>query len=122
MWGLDPAWIALIGTIVATVGVKLLERWLGTKDRNTADAAQIRSELKVQLQDARNEINDLEREIDQWRVKYYEVLEQLVAKKIELQNALNEIKLLTSATQQSVHEVQRIIDNQIPRHTDSKDY
>lgn len=113
MLGLDPAWIALIGTIVATIGVKFLERWLGTKDRNTADAAQIRSELKIQLQETRDEINRLEQEIDSWRVKYYEVLEQLVAKKIELQNALNEIKLLTSATQKSVIEAQRIVDKPV---------
>lgn len=111
LFGLDPAWIALIGTIIATVGVKILERWLGKKDRNSTDAAQIRSELREQITTAKEEIRRLEDELDEWRAKYYEAIEELVAKRIELQNALDTIRRLTAQAQIETENAQKIIND-----------
>lgn len=111
LFGLDPAWIALIGTIIATVGVKILERWLGKKDRNSTDAAQIRSELREQITTAKEEIRRLEDELDEWRAKYYAAIEELVAKRIELQNALDTIRRLTAQAQIETENAQKIISD-----------
>jgi len=112
--GLSPAWLALIGTIIATVGVKVLERWLGKADRSTTDAAQIRLELKDQVQSYKEEIRRLEDEVDEWRGKYYAVMEELVAKRIELQNALDQIKKLSEDAAHKAVEVQNLIKNTPP--------
>lgn len=113
--GIDPAWIALIGTIIATVGVKLIERWLGRKDRSTSDAAQIRSELKEQVASYKEEIRRLEDEVDEWRAKYYATMEELVAKRIELQNTLDQVKRLTEEAQKQAQAAQDLIKDSPPR-------
>ena len=111
LFGLGPEWIALIGTIVATIGVKIVERWLSKKDRASSDAAQIRSELKEQVSDYKEEIRRLEDEIDELRTKYYATLEELVAKRIELQNALDQIKKLTEQAAATAQAASKIIED-----------
>lgn len=116
--GLNPAVLALIGTIIATVGVKILERWLGKADRSTTDAAQIRLELKEQVASYKEEIRRLEDEVDEWRGKYYAVMEELVAKRIELQNALDQIKKLSEDAAARAAEAQTMIKNGPPHTTE----
>lgn len=74
--GLDPAWIALIGTLCGGIGLKVLEHWLGRNKFKTDEATRIREELRTDMTALRTENKELERQVDEWRLKYYDLREK----------------------------------------------
>lgn len=96
---IDPAWIALIGTIFGGAGLKLIEARLGRNKVRTDDARLIRDELRVEIDTLRKQLmvnreieNQLEREIEEWRSKYYNLRDEHAKVQTELLIALQEIK------------------------------
>lgn len=89
---LDPAWIALIGTVIATVGLKVTEHWLNRNKTSNDDARQIRDELRTQIVSQKDEIDRLEEEVDAWRTKYYDLRDQFSKQNTELILALDKLK------------------------------
>lgn len=76
MWPLDPAVIALVGTLCGGVGLKLLEWWLGRSKVKIDEATMIREEQRTELKALREEVRILEAEVDKWRLKYYDLREK----------------------------------------------
>lgn len=75
---MDPTVIALIGTVMGGVGLKVAESWLGRNKVRVDDAARMRDELRLQVTALREENKALEAQVDEWRAKYYEVYEKLL--------------------------------------------
>lgn len=90
--GMDPAWIALIGTLFGGVVLKVTEHWLGRNRTSSDDAKQIREELRSQITSQKEEINELEDEVNEWRSKYYDLRDAYIKVQTELQIALEKIK------------------------------
>lgn len=76
MANLDPAWIALIGTICGGIGLKILEHWLGKSKIKIDEATKFRMELREELTSQREEIRNLEAEVDKWRKEYYDLRDE----------------------------------------------
>jgi uncharacterized protein YlxW (UPF0749 family) len=89
---LDPAWIALIGTVIATVGLKVTEHWLNRNKTQSDDAKQIRDELRGQITSQKEEIERLESEVEAWRTKYYDLRDSFMKQNTELVLALDRLK------------------------------
>lgn len=89
---LDPAWIALIGTLCGGVGLKLAEHWLGRNKVRTDDAARIRDELRLEITTQREEIRQLELDANKWREEYFNLKEKYINLQTELTLALARIK------------------------------
>lgn len=89
---IDPAWIALIGTVCGGVGLKLAEHWLGRNKVRTDEATQIRDELRLEITALRAEIKQLESDADRWKQEYYDLRDKYVALQTELTLALQKIK------------------------------
>lgn len=89
---LDPAWIALIGTIFGGVGLKMAEHWLGKNRVKTDDASKIRDELRLQITAQKEEIRDLEEQVDKWRSDYYALRDKYSELQTELTLAVAQIK------------------------------
>lgn len=89
---LDPAWIALIGTVCGGVGLKLTEHWLGRNKVRVDDAARIRDELRSEITIQREEIRQLETDVDKWRNEYYDLRDKYIQLQTELTLALQKIK------------------------------
>lgn len=89
---LDPAWIALIGTVVATVGLKVTEHWLNRNKNQNDDAKQIRDELRIQIVAQKEEIDRIEADAEAWRTKYYDLRDQYMKQNTELTLALDKLK------------------------------
>lgn len=71
MFNLDPAWIALIGTICGGIGLKVVEHWLGKSKVKVDEAAKFRVELREEITAQKTEIRGLEAEVDKWKQEYY---------------------------------------------------
>jgi len=78
---IDPTIVALVGTVMGGVGLKLAEHWLGRKKVKVDDAARIRDELRTELTAVRADNNALEIEVDKWKTDYYKTWEQNVVLK-----------------------------------------
>jgi uncharacterized coiled-coil DUF342 family protein len=82
---LDAALIALIATVFGGVGLKVVEHWLGrAKVRNEESILQHR-ELREEIMALKKELRETEQALDTWREKYYDLLDQFIRMKNELQ-------------------------------------
>lgn len=102
---MDPAWIALIGTVCGGVGLKLTEHWLGRSKVRVDDAARIRDELRLEITAQREEIRQLESDVDKWRDEYYNLKEKYINLQTELTLALQRIKLEAAQAEQRAEAV-----------------
>lgn len=81
---LSPAILALIGTIIGSIGLKLLENYLRRERNKVSDATQIRAELRQQIDACRREVELAEAEAEKWRGLYYDLRDEHINTKIEL--------------------------------------
>lgn len=88
----DPAWLALVGTIFGGAGLKALENWLGRSKVRIDEAANIRNELRVEIVALREEVKGLEGEVDKWREDYYDLRDKYATLNTEYLIALEKIK------------------------------
>ena len=89
---LDPAWIALIGTLCGGIGLNITEHYLGRNKVKIDDASRIRDELRIEITSQREEINRLEADRDKWRYDYYTLKEEFFKLQTQLTLALEDIK------------------------------
>lgn len=88
---LDPAWIALIGTIFGGIGLKFAEKWLGRSKERFDDALQIRDELRIEINAQREEIKELEADVERWRAEYYNLRDAHIKIQTELTLAMENL-------------------------------
>lgn len=89
---LDPAWIALIGTVCGGVGLKVVEHWLGKSKVKVDDAAKLRTEYREEITAHLADIRQLEADVVKWREEYYNLRDKHVALHTELTLALRSIR------------------------------
>lgn len=92
MPAIDPAWIALIGTLCGGIGLKVAEHWLGKGKVKVDDAARIRDELRLEITAQREEIKELEQQVQKWQADYYDLRDKHIKLQTELMIALQKIK------------------------------
>lgn len=89
---MDPAIIALIGTVCGGVGLKALEHMLSRGRLNRDDASKIRDELRLALKEERTENADLERAVEKWKTAYYDLRDKHIDIQTRLQICLDRVK------------------------------
>lgn len=99
MGGLDPAWIALIGTLCGGVGLKVLEHWLGKSKVKVDEASKIRDELRLEIGALRDDVTRLETEVNNWREKYLDLRDTYAKLQTEYTIALARINKQLDETQ-----------------------
>lgn len=80
--------IALIGTVLGGVGLKIIEHILSRGKTRDDTASQLRGELRTEVESLRQEIHKVESDVEQWREKYYLLLEQFLVMKLKLEQAV----------------------------------
>lgn len=88
----DPTVVALVGTIMGGVGLKVVEHWLGKNKVKVDDASRLRDELRLEITAQREEIKQLETEVDKWRKEYYDLFLKYTQLNTDLTIALQRIK------------------------------
>lgn len=109
---IDPAWIALIGTLCGGLGLKIVEHWLGRNKTKTDEASKLRDELRVQIDDLKEEIKGLEAERDKYRNDWLDLRDKYVAQTTQLTLALRDIEHKS----QDAAKLADDVDKQLPPH------
>jgi predicted nuclease with TOPRIM domain len=89
----NEAYLALAGAVFGGGGLKVIEYWLTKSKVKDDSAASFRTELREEVKNLREELRKVEDDLDKWRGKYYELMDQFIKVKGELDvslRALNE--------------------------------
>lgn len=71
-------WAAIVGAALGGASVKVVDYYLKKPDKNYRTAERLREELRSELNVMRVEIRALADELDEWKSKYYTLLEEHV--------------------------------------------
>lgn len=92
---MDTAWIALIGTLLGGAGLKIIESFLSRGQKKVDTATAMREELRKESDslksDAaklREEIRQVEKDLDAWKEKYFLLLQEYLEIKSQIAHAL----------------------------------
>ena len=88
----NPVFLALLGTLFGSAGLKVIEYWLSRAKVKEDDATRLRSELRSEADRIRIELADTEKQLDIWKEKYYTLMEESIQIKSELRAALGLVK------------------------------
>lgn len=89
---ISQAWLALIGALLGGSGLKFIEHWLSRPKVKEDVASSFRNELREEVKNLREELRKTETELDEWRAKYYALMDEFSRAKIERDNALQKIQ------------------------------
>lgn len=94
---INQAWLALLGALLGGSGLKIVEYWLNRSKIKEDAASQMRTELRNDIKGLREELRVVEDELDKWRGKYYELMDEFMRAKADLAAALHEAKKRSEA-------------------------
>ena len=83
--------IASSAAILSGMGTAIIAGIHENKKEKNRQAEREQDHLKIELKDLKIELYQLEKELTQWKDKYYNVLQDLIMVKSELENALREL-------------------------------
>ena len=101
----DPTIVALVGTVMGGVGLKVAEHWLGRNKVKVDDASRLRDELRLEITSQKDEIRLLEEAVNKWRDDYYKLYEKHIQLQTELTLALQKIKDEAAAVEQAASQI-----------------
>ena len=101
----DPTIVALIGTVMGGVGLKVAEHWLGRNKVKVDDASRLRDELRLEITSQKDEIKALEADVNKWREDYYKLYEKHILMQTELTIALQKIKDDAAAAERAAESI-----------------
>lgn len=79
--------LTFLGTIFAGAGLKWIEGWLKKAKDKDDTATNLRNELRGELTSLKSEIQQTEKELDEWKGKYYLLIEQYLSVRSQLETA-----------------------------------
>ena len=68
--------IALIGTLFGGAGLEFIKRWLAKAKEKDTTATDLRNELRGDLTELKKELEAVEKEVTEWKNRYYDVMEK----------------------------------------------
>jgi len=88
MPNIDQAWLALFAALLGGSGLKIIEYWLNRSKTKDDSALAMRTELREEVRSLREELRTVEEQLDLWRGKYYELMEEFMKAKVDLAESL----------------------------------
>lgn len=73
-------WLALIGAAFGGTGLKFLEWFLNRGKAKEDIATQLRNELRTELKELRERVDELEAENDKWRARAFKAEEEVAVR------------------------------------------
>lgn len=88
---INQAWLALLGALLGGSGLKIIEYLLNRSKVRDDAALQMRTELRDEIKGLREELRKVEDELDKWRGKYYELMDEFIRAKSDLAIAVRDV-------------------------------
>jgi len=83
--------IAISAAILSGMGTAIIAGLNESKKEKNRQIEREQDHLKIELKDLKIELYQLEKELTEWKDKYYMTLQDLILVKSELENALREL-------------------------------
>lgn len=101
-------WLALAGTVVGTIGLKLVESWLNNPAKKDSTPAELREELRKQIEGLKTDvarqteiINETEDDMQEWQAKYWALVEEHSKIQHQMRGYLLELQKLREDIQEN---------------------
>lgn len=75
----DP-WLALIGTLFGGVGLKIIEHFLNRGKAKVDIATQLRDELRKDIKELQDRVDELEADNEKWRARAFKAEEEVAVR------------------------------------------
>lgn len=85
---LDPIIVGVTAAFVSGLGTALINSYRESKKEKTRKNEREQDRLKMDLKDLKIELYKLEKELTEWKDKYYTAISELIEIKAELERAL----------------------------------
>lgn len=100
---ISQAWLALIGAVLGGSGLKFIEHYLSRPKIKDDSATAFRNELREEVKNLREELRKTEKELDEWRAKYYALVDEFSKAKLDRDQALKKIQDAADSALASQH-------------------
>jgi len=87
----QDALIALFGTVFGGAGLEFVRRVLAKSKEKEDSATALRNELRTELTALKAEMTAVEKDLDMWRQKYYELFEKYILIKVQYDSVLKQL-------------------------------
>ena len=85
--------IAISAAILSGMGTAIVAGLRENKKEKIRQAEREQDHLKLEIKDLKIQLYQLERDLTEWKDKYYSAIQELIGVKSELENALSQLNL-----------------------------
>jgi len=96
---LSPEVIAAVVALFSGLSLKSIQHWLGRSKEREDTATEFRKELREEVKNLRGELKGVEDELDEWRTKYFALIEECNKVKLDRDTALAAVASLQHAAE-----------------------
>jgi len=93
--------IVIAASVLSGAGTALVASFNDNKKEKTRQKERYQDQLKMDLKDLKIQLYELEKELDAWKGKYYNTLEQLISVRAELEETLIKLSLIDMECQEN---------------------
>jgi peptidoglycan hydrolase CwlO-like protein len=86
--------LAIAAAILSGMGTAIIAGLRENKKEKVRRAEREQDHLKLEVKDLKIELYKLEKELTEWKDKYYSSIQELIAVKSELENALVQLNII----------------------------
>lgn len=86
--------IALAASILSGMGTAIIAGRVELKKEQARKIERYQDNLKLELKDLKIHLYEIEKELDAWKQKYYDAVQQLIEVKSELEDTLIKLSLI----------------------------
>ena len=83
--------IALLAAALSGMGTAIIAGLIENKKERARKREREQDQLKIEIKDLKIELYRLEKELTEWKDKYYDAIQELIGLKSELENALTQL-------------------------------
>ena len=86
--------IAILASVLSGAGTALIAITNENKKEKIRQNERIKDELKIELKDLQIKLYKLEKDLSEWKDKYYSTIQELISVRSELEEALIQLSLM----------------------------
>ena len=83
--------LSLLAAILSGMGTAIIAGLRDSKKEKIRREEREKDHLKLEIKDLKIDLYKLEKELTEWKDKYYEAIQELISLKAELENALTQL-------------------------------